>query len=116
MAITKHTGDTSATSPIEPAGCTVADERQLRVIVCPLGLDFWEFAGTRAQLEFENVIPPGTYLSVASGILQLSEPEARHGARLPFDFLLRSLAEDRAMAAQSADAITTGTLIFRTAP
>ena len=60
MAITKHTGDTSATSPIEPAGCTVADERQLRVIICPGGWDCWEFAGTRAQLEFENVIPPGT--------------------------------------------------------
>jgi two-component system, chemotaxis family, CheB/CheR fusion protein len=40
------------------------------------------------------VIPPGAYLSVAGGMLHLSEPEARHGARLPFDFLLRSMAED----------------------
>lgn len=40
------------------------------------------------------VIPPGAYLSVADGKLHLSEPEARHGARLPFDFLLRSMAED----------------------
>jgi len=40
------------------------------------------------------VIPPGTYLSVGSGALHLSEPQARHGARLPFDFLLRSLAEE----------------------
>jgi two-component system, chemotaxis family, CheB/CheR fusion protein len=40
------------------------------------------------------VIPPGTYLSVGSGALHLSEPQARHGARLPFDFLLRSLADD----------------------
>jgi two-component system CheB/CheR fusion protein len=40
------------------------------------------------------VIPPGTYLSVGNGALQLSEPQARHGARLPFDFLLRSLAEE----------------------
>lgn len=39
------------------------------------------------------VIPPGTYLSVTNGLIHLSEPEARHGARLPFDFLLRSLAE-----------------------
>jgi two-component system CheB/CheR fusion protein len=39
------------------------------------------------------VIPPGAYLSFAGGALRLSEPEARHGARLPFDFLLRSLAE-----------------------
>jgi two-component system, chemotaxis family, CheB/CheR fusion protein len=40
------------------------------------------------------VIPPGTYLSVGSGALRLSEPQARHGARLPFDFLLHSLAEE----------------------
>ncbi|HVC18103.1 MAG TPA: chemotaxis protein CheB, partial [Rhodanobacter sp.] len=39
------------------------------------------------------VIPPGTYLSVAQGALHLSQPQARHGARLPFDFLLHSLAE-----------------------
>ncbi len=39
------------------------------------------------------VIPPGTYLSVGNGALHLSQPQARHGARLPFDFLLHSLAE-----------------------
>ena len=38
------------------------------------------------------VIPPGTYLSVGNGALHLSQPQARHGARLPFDFLLHSLA------------------------
>ena len=32
------------------------------------------------------------YLSVGNGILHLSPPQARHGARLPFDFLLHSLA------------------------
>ncbi len=40
------------------------------------------------------VIPPGTYPSVGNGALHLSEPRARHGARLPFDFLLHSLAEE----------------------
>jgi two-component system, chemotaxis family, CheB/CheR fusion protein len=47
-------------------------------------------------LERDNlyVIPPGTYLSVGGGALHLSEPQAPHGARLPFDFLLRSLAEE----------------------
>ena len=40
------------------------------------------------------VIPPGTYLSVGDGALHLSQPQARHGSRLPFDFLLHSLAED----------------------
>ncbi len=39
------------------------------------------------------VIPPGAYLAVSGRVLQLSRPEERHGARLPFDFLLRSLAE-----------------------
>jgi two-component system CheB/CheR fusion protein len=38
------------------------------------------------------IIPPGVYLSVAAGSLHLSHPRARHGARLPFDFLLHSVA------------------------
>ena len=38
------------------------------------------------------VIPPGTDLSILDGVLHLSPPNARHGARLPFDFLLNSLA------------------------
>jgi two-component system CheB/CheR fusion protein len=38
------------------------------------------------------VIPPGRYLAVEDGALRLSEPTAPHGARLPFDFLLQSLA------------------------
>lgn len=29
-----------------------------------------------------------------NGVLHLSQPQERHGARLPFDFLLRSLAQD----------------------
>ena len=40
------------------------------------------------------VIPPGTYLSVRAGAVHLSPPLAHHGARLPFDFLLASLATD----------------------
>lgn len=40
------------------------------------------------------VIPPGAYLSVRDGAVRLSEPHERHGARLPFDFLLHSLAEE----------------------
>ena len=39
------------------------------------------------------VIPPGRYLSVRAGSLHLSPQQASHGARLPFDFLLGSLAE-----------------------
>ncbi|MGY2736895.1 chemotaxis protein CheB [Sphingomonas sp. UYP23] len=39
------------------------------------------------------VIPPGRYLSVRAGALHLSPRQALHGARLPFDFLLKSLAD-----------------------
>ena len=50
--------------------------------------------GVLLERDHLYVIPPGTYLSVGSGALHLSEPQARHGARLPFDFLLHSLAEE----------------------
>ncbi len=49
--------------------------------------------GMAIERDHFYVIPPGTYLSVGDGALHLSEPQARHGARLPFDFLLHSLAE-----------------------
>ncbi len=55
--------------------------------------------GMRLQPDHFYIIPPATYLSVKGGILHLSEPEARHGARLPVDFLLRSLAEGYGMRA-----------------
>jgi two-component system CheB/CheR fusion protein len=47
-------------------------------------------------LEYANVyvIPPGAYLSVKAGAFQLSKPQERHGARLPFDFFLHSLAAE----------------------
>jgi two-component system CheB/CheR fusion protein len=53
-------------------------------------------ATDRMPLERDHfyVIPPGTYLSVGNGSLHLSQPQARHGARLPFDFLLHSVAEE----------------------
>jgi two-component system, chemotaxis family, CheB/CheR fusion protein len=50
--------------------------------------------GMLIEREHLYVIPPGTYLSVGNGALHLSQPQARHGARLPFDFLLHSLAEE----------------------
>jgi hypothetical protein len=50
--------------------------------------------GMPIEREHLYVIPPGTYLSVGDGALRLSQPQARHGARLPFDFLLHSLAEE----------------------
>ena len=46
------------------------------------------------EREHLYVIPPGAYLSVQGGALHLSPPTAPRGARLPFDFLLHSLAEE----------------------
>lgn len=40
------------------------------------------------------VIPPGAYISLKNGTLHLVAPNARHGARLPFDYLLHSMAQD----------------------
>ncbi|CAN7676820.1 chemotaxis protein CheB [Caballeronia sp. LjRoot31] len=50
--------------------------------------------GMSLEREHLYIIPPGAYLSVANGALHLSQPQERHGARLPFDFLLHSLAEE----------------------
>lgn len=40
------------------------------------------------------LIPPAVFLAVSGGTLYLVEPAERHGARMPFDFFLHSLAED----------------------
>ena len=50
--------------------------------------------GIRVEPDHLYVIPPGTYLAASKGVLRLTEPTARHGARLPFDFLLNSLAKN----------------------
>jgi two-component system CheB/CheR fusion protein len=41
------------------------------------------------------VIPPNRDMSILHGVLYLFEPTAPRGLRLPIDFFLRSLAEDR---------------------
>jgi chemotaxis methyl-accepting protein methylase len=41
------------------------------------------------------VIPPNTDMSILHGVLHLFEPIEARGLRLPIDFFLRSLAEDR---------------------
>src|SRR5436190_14742675 len=53
------------------------------------------------------VIPPGVYLSIRDGALRLTNPRERHGARMPIDFFLRSLAEDRG--ARAVCAVLSGT-------
>lgn len=50
--------------------------------------------GAVIEAEHLYVIPPGSALAVQDGKLSLSPPAERHGARLPFDFLLHSLAEE----------------------
>ncbi|HXQ52174.1 MAG TPA: chemotaxis protein CheB [Stellaceae bacterium] len=50
--------------------------------------------GMRLEREHVYVIPPGSSLAVGDGALQLSKPRERHGARMPFDFLLRSMAQE----------------------
>jgi two-component system CheB/CheR fusion protein len=50
--------------------------------------------GALVQPNRVYTIPPGVYLSMDHGALRISTPSERHGARLPFDFLLRSLADD----------------------
>src|SRR5580693_992519 len=51
--------------------------------------------GMRIERDRVYVIPPGVYLAAdEKGTLRLSKPQARHGARLPFDFLLNSLARE----------------------
>jgi len=63
--------------------------------------------GMRLERDHIYVIPPGTYLAVGDDKLHLSQPQARHGARLPFDFLLHSLAE--AYGARAICVILSGT-------
>ena len=48
--------------------------------------------GMPVEPGFFYVIPPGKYLAVGAGALRVTPPLAAHGARLPFDFLLNSLA------------------------
>ena len=50
--------------------------------------------GVLIEPDHVYLIPPGVSLAVAQGMLHLSEPAERHGARLAFDFFLRSLADD----------------------
>jgi len=44
---------------------------------------------------FVYVIPPNTSMSILKGVLHLFEPIESRGMRLPIDFFLRSLADDR---------------------
>ena len=51
--------------------------------------------GMRVKPNCVYVIPPNTDMSILHGVLHLFEPTAPRGLRLPIDFFLRSLADDR---------------------
>jgi two-component system, chemotaxis family, CheB/CheR fusion protein len=51
--------------------------------------------GTRVEPNCVYIIPPNRDLAFLDGTLQLMEPSAPHGHRLPIDFLFRSLAMDQ---------------------
>ena len=48
--------------------------------------------GMAIESDHLYIIPPGLYLSMTDNVMHLSRPTVRHGARMPFDFLLNSLA------------------------
>ncbi len=50
--------------------------------------------GMLVESDCVYIIPPGVYLALQSGALRLTKPRERHGARMPFDFLLQSLATE----------------------
>jgi two-component system CheB/CheR fusion protein len=64
----------------------LAGHTQMRVVEATDGM----------PLEPDHVylIPPGAYLALQNGALRLTKPRDRHGTRLPFDFFLRSLANE----------------------
>jgi len=51
--------------------------------------------GMSVEPDHVYVIPPGDFLAVKAGHFQVTAPTGTRGARLPFDFLLRSLALER---------------------
>ncbi len=55
------------------------------------------------------IIPPGAYLSASNGALHLSYPQSSHGVRLPYDFLLHSLADSYGAGAAAVVLSGTGT-------
>ena len=64
---------------------------------------------TKVERDHVYLIPPARYLAIDKGVLRLSTPPDRHGARLPFDFFLRSLARDCARRAVCVVLSGTGT-------
>ncbi|MDO8454871.1 MAG: CheR family methyltransferase, partial [Sulfurimonas sp.] len=52
--------------------------------------------GVSVEMNSVYIIPPSHDMALINGKLQLLEPTAAHGFRLPIDFFFRSLAQDQA--------------------
>jgi two-component system, chemotaxis family, CheB/CheR fusion protein len=71
------------------------ESMMVELLASHTSMKVWQAAdGMTIEPDNLYVIPPGAYLSVAQGALHVVAPKARHGSRLPFDFLLHALAED----------------------
>jgi two-component system, chemotaxis family, CheB/CheR fusion protein len=51
--------------------------------------------GMKVTPDCAYIIPPNRDMAILNGVLQLLEPAAPHGQRLPIDFFFRSLAQDQ---------------------
>ncbi|MDD2369129.1 MAG: chemotaxis protein CheB, partial [Sulfuricurvum sp.] len=51
--------------------------------------------GMKVEINHVYIIPPGRNMAFLNGSLQLLEPTAAHGQRLPIDFFFHSLAQDQ---------------------
>jgi two-component system CheB/CheR fusion protein len=65
--------------------------------------------GMRVEVNHIYLIPPGTYLALRDGSLWLSKPGDHHGARMPLDFFLCSIAHECGERALCAILSGTGT-------
>jgi hypothetical protein len=59
--------------------------------------------GMVVQADAVYIIPPNRDMALLNGTLQLMEPSAPHGLRLPIDFFFRSLAQDRGRPVRGLD-------------
>ena len=64
----------------------LADHTPMRVVQAADGMP--------VEQDHVYVIPPAVFLSIRGGALRLSGPRERHGARMPFDRFLHSLADE----------------------
>lgn len=63
--------------------------------------------GMRVKPDHVYVIPPGRYIEMRDGAIRLPRAPARPAVRLPFDFLLRSLA--KSLGAHGIGVVLSGT-------